>query len=176
MIQGRPSTAAPAAAEPAAPPAAEPAAPERRGKVVVGVDGSSLSLEGLAWAGEIARWRNWTLHVVHAFHVVYPSWPVEGSVGVPDDFEDAVVNAARSAIEKEEAAMLGSGDDLEITHAIVEGPAAQVLISESEGADLLVIGGRGSGGVRSMLLGSVGNTVVHHAPCPVLVMRRPPEA
>ena len=53
----------------------------------------------------------------------------------------------------------------------VEGNAAQVLLDASDGADLLVVGSRGHGGFTEALLGSVSQHCVHHAHCPVVVIR-----
>jgi nucleotide-binding universal stress UspA family protein len=52
-----------------------------------------------------------------------------------------------------------------------EGQAAEVLLDEARDAVLIVVGNRGRGGFASLLLGSVSQQVVHHAPCPVLVVR-----
>jgi len=142
-----------------------------KGRVVVGVDGSPLSLEALRYAAEIAEWRGWALHIVHAYHVYYPAWPVPGAVGVPSDFDATVTDAALAALKAEEAAVLGTDHELEVIHSVVDGQAAHVLVHVSEHADLLVLGSRGLGGMRSLVLGSVGNSVVHHAHCPVLIVR-----
>jgi nucleotide-binding universal stress UspA family protein len=53
----------------------------------------------------------------------------------------------------------------------MKGNAAQVLVEESAGADLLVVGNRGFGGFAEALLGSTGQHCVHHATCPVVVIR-----
>ena len=55
--------------------------------------------------------------------------------------------------------------------AVIEGPAAQVLVDMSAEADLLVVGSRGRGGFSELLLGSVSQQCVHHARCPVTVVR-----
>lgn len=52
-----------------------------------------------------------------------------------------------------------------------EGQPAAVLLKEAEQADMIVVGSRGRGGFANLLLGSVTQQVVHHAPCPVVVVR-----
>ncbi len=60
---------------------------------------------------------------------------------------------------------------VEVRPRVAEGRAAQVLVEASEGADLLVVGNRGHGGLTEALLGSVGQYWVRHASCPVVIMR-----
>jgi nucleotide-binding universal stress UspA family protein len=54
---------------------------------------------------------------------------------------------------------------------VTEGNPAQVLLDAARGADLLVVGSRGHGGFAEALLGSVSQHCVHHARCPVVVIR-----
>jgi nucleotide-binding universal stress UspA family protein len=54
---------------------------------------------------------------------------------------------------------------------VIEGPPARVLIDASQNADLLVVGSRGHGAFAGMLIGSVSQHCVHHASCPVVVVR-----
>jgi nucleotide-binding universal stress UspA family protein len=65
-----------------------------------------------------------------------------------------------------------TGQDVELTRTVTMGHPAKVLLDAAEGADLLVVGSRGHGGFAGMLLGSVSQHVVAHAPCPVVVVRR----
>lgn len=58
-----------------------------------------------------------------------------------------------------------------VTGSVVESHPAEALLKAAEGADLLVVGSRGHGGFAGMLLGSVSSQTVHHAHCPVLVVR-----
>jgi nucleotide-binding universal stress UspA family protein len=63
------------------------------------------------------------------------------------------------------------GEPVKIRSKVVPGNAAQVLLDASAGAELLVVGSRGHGGFVEALLGSVGQHYVHHAVCPVVVIR-----
>jgi len=58
-----------------------------------------------------------------------------------------------------------------VSAQVREGDAAQILIAAAAGADLLVVGSRGHGGFTEALLGSVSQHCVHHAPCPVVIVR-----
>ena len=61
--------------------------------------------------------------------------------------------------------------EVEVRPRVVEGRAGPVLVAAAEGADLLVVGCRGHGGLAGTLLGSVGQYCAHHAACPVVIMR-----
>jgi nucleotide-binding universal stress UspA family protein len=65
----------------------------------------------------------------------------------------------------------GPDPDVTINPVVVQGWPAEVLLAAAEGADLLVLGNRGRGGFASALLGSVSQNCVHHATCPVLIIR-----
>ena len=135
--------------------------------IVVGVDGSDGSRRALAWALEEARARHATLRAVIAWHI--PS-----SVSIAPGFPDTLP----LDFEKEAAARLASivddlgpaGEGMRIEQRVVEGAAAPVLLGEAEDAQLLVVGSRGLGGFRGLLLGSVGQHCAHHATCPVVIV------
>ncbi len=74
----------------------------------------------------------------------------------------------RSAVVLEAA---GEAPAVPIERRAVQGAPAGVLIQEEESADLLVVGSRGHGEVSSLLMGSVSSRCVHHASCPVVVVR-----
>jgi nucleotide-binding universal stress UspA family protein len=84
----------------------------------------------------------------------------------------------REAAQKRAAKLVrkldGHGSDVEIVPRTVSGTAAQVLVDASEDADLLVVGSRGLGGLKGMVLGSVSHHCAAHAHCPVVVVHRAP--
>jgi nucleotide-binding universal stress UspA family protein len=64
-------------------------------------------------------------------------------------------------------------DGVEVEQVTVEGAAPRVLLEQAEDAELLVVGSRGLGGFRGLLLGSVSQQCAHHAQCPVVVVPTP---
>ena len=67
--------------------------------------------------------------------------------------------------------VVGSPAAVAVKAQVGEGSAAQLLLDAAKGASLVVVGSRGHGGLAGTLLGSVGQTLAQHAPCPVLIIR-----
>ena len=136
-------------------------------RIVVGVDTSEGARRALRWAVAEARARPAELRVVHAWLVpVMAATPV-GTV--PFDvtgFEES----ARAELDTFLAAELVDAGDVVVERCVVVGGAAQVLLDAAAGASMLVVGTRGRGGFAGLLLGSVSQQVIHHAPCPVVVV------
>lgn len=137
--------------------------------VVVGVDNSEGSHAAAAFGLEEARMRKATLRIVHAwqvgyvgagFEVGYP--PIAGELDEYRGAADAVIDEVVAVLD---------AHDVELERRVVEGSPAAVLIDESRGADLLVVGSRGRGGFSELLLGSVSLQCAHHASCPVVIVR-----
>ena len=130
--------------------------------VVVGFDGSQHSLEALRWAARYARGVGAVLRPVAA-------WSFSGSAEyvVHPDFE----RVAKENLEAASRVLRTEFHDVAVEPAVVHGSAASVLIDASHDADLLVVGTRGHGGFTGMLLGSVSQHCLHHAACPVVVVR-----
>lgn len=151
-------------------PLAAPASPLKptAGRVVVGVDGSERGLEALRYAAAVAQWQNWTLHIVHAWQYSYPVSPLVIGLG---EIIEAATDAAEVTVRDAEKEALQDGFAGDVRRTVTEGRAAQVLVDLSKGADLVVVGSRGLGGFASLALGSVGQACVHHAHCPVLIVR-----
>ncbi|MBV9212147.1 MAG: universal stress protein [Actinobacteria bacterium] len=137
-------------------------------KIVVGVDGSDHSRAALAFAAEEARAHQARLQAVSAWHVATAA--LSGPVAPPlAEMQSALEEAARTALAESIDGLEG-GDQLEIESTVREGHPAEVLIELGQDADLLVVGTRGLGGFRGVLLGSVSQHCAQHAPCPTVVV------
>ena len=139
-------------------------------RIVAGVDGSPSSLAALQWAVRQAGLTGGRVQAVIAWQFPaaiggYEWAPV--AVLESTDYEEIAQKVVTGAI----AAVDTSGCDVPISIKVRKGNAAQVLIDAAADADLLVVGSRGHGGFAGALLGSVSQHCVHHAPCPVAVIR-----
>jgi nucleotide-binding universal stress UspA family protein len=137
--------------------------------IVVGIDGSAASQPALRWAATEARRSGAALEVVHAWTQPIAIYPSDLYVD-PAHFHDA----AKTTLE-EAVASVSSGETApsEVRSSLIEGDATLALIERAADAQLLVVGSRGRGGFAGLLLGSVSRKCLHHAPCPVAVVRPP---
>jgi nucleotide-binding universal stress UspA family protein len=136
--------------------------------VVIGVDGSEDSLAALRFAAAEAELREAKLRVVCAWHV--PTAVYAGGWAPPVDMTSGFETAARDVASRAMSEVARQYPGVDRESKVVEGQAAEVLLRASEDADLLVVGSRGLGGFKSLLLGSVSQQVVHHATCPVAIV------
>lgn len=150
---------------------------EKRGAVVVGVDGSAGARAALLWAATEARLRATRLRVLHAWRFTYPEvagYGWGGSVEVlPHGGVSDLRQAAEALLEDAAAYVASQGLDVEIECEAVEGTPAEALVEAAGETDLLVVGSRGHGGFVGLLLGSVSQQCAHHARCPVVVVHAP---
>jgi len=140
--------------------------------IVVGVDSSDGAKAALRFALEEAKLRDASLRAVHAWQFASIGAPAI-EAGTQPLFGIEHAEAQRSVEASLEAALEEAIPDpgpVDVERRIVEGTAAGALVDESRGADLLVVGSRGLGGFRGLLLGSVGRQVTHHAACPVVIV------
>jgi nucleotide-binding universal stress UspA family protein len=137
--------------------------------IIVGIDGSAHAQRALEWAVREAAVRAEPLTVLTVWRTAVGYWGAPVVYAGDQETADNARKAAREALEKA-IAEVGAGRPVNATVRAVAGVAAAELIAESAGADLLVIGSRGSGGFARLLLGSVATSVVHHAHCPVVVV------
>ena len=138
--------------------------------IVVGIDGSVHARAALDWAMREAAFRQTPLHVLTVSPAMHSPWSGR-ALTMPA--ESTAVQEARQSAERavaENNDELGDARPESVTVTSFSGFPAQALIDASRGADLVVIGSRGAGGLESLLLGSVSNQVVHHAACPVVVV------
>lgn len=136
--------------------------------VVVGVDGSESALHAVRWAAREAARRKAALRVVHVCHVVPVRHPRQ--ISPPPDYHAALVEQGEHWVRDAVEAARQAVPDVEVTTDVRDGQTSAVLVGESKGAQLVVLGSRGLGGFGSLVLGSVAVAVSAHAHCPVVVM------
>jgi nucleotide-binding universal stress UspA family protein len=132
-------------------------------RIVVGVDGSQQSQQALRWAARLAAATHARVNAVAVWD--YPAtygWGLPADWNPSDDMKKLLTETVELA--------LGPQRSADVTLTIRQGSAAHVLLEESTGAVMLVVGSRGHGGFAGLLLGSVSAAVAEHASCPVLVV------
>lgn len=161
-----------AVTEPTVVPLAQPNVGERHAfdTIAVGIDGSSSGRDALAFAVREAGLHRARLIVVHAWQhvIVGEAWAMAYVGG------EEVEAAARAVVDDAVAAARVMAPDIEVTAELVQQVPAFALIEVGSRADLIVVGSRGLGGFRGLLLGSVSNQVVHRPPTMVAVVRAVP--
>ena len=140
-------------------------------RIVVGVEGSGGASAALRWALNEARYRDAVVEVVTAYAPTYvPASPDFNYVPLdPIDLESEVTKMQAAVVD----AVLEEMDaaEVEVRRIILRGRPAETLIEAAEGADMLVVGSRGRGGFRGLLLGSVSQQIAQHGSCPVVIVR-----
>ena len=151
-------------------PAGEADVPSlERGRVVVGIDGSELSVDATHVAFEEASLRRAGLTLLHVWNA--PSYD-GGDIVVPETLtlKDAHSDELRAMAET----VAGLGEkypDVQVEQRLRKGRPAKVLADASRGAALVVVGSRGHGGFASLVLGSTSRSLLHQAQSPVLVVK-----
>ncbi|TDE19861.1 universal stress protein [Actinomadura sp. 6K520] len=144
-----------------------PAGRRPDGPVVVGVDGSAASLEAVALAFTEADLRGAELVAVAA-------WPAEVETG-PAPLLDAgsLREFAAERLDRLVAPLRDKYPGVRVRTEVVPGRPREVLLAAAAEARLVVVGSRGHGGFRGLLLGSVSHALLHHADAPVAVAHAP---
>jgi nucleotide-binding universal stress UspA family protein len=148
---------------------------DRSPRVVVGVDGSPGSRAALVYALTAAARRGAELEVVCTYSI-QALWVGGYPLGVPavatirESTELRIVELVKQVRDDVAVRGVPGTADVPTTVVVTVGPAARVLVDGSEAADLVVVGSRGRGAVRSVALGSVALHCVTHARCPVVVV------
>ena len=140
-------------------------------KIVVGVDGSEQSMSALAVASDLAQKYSSQLYLVHSPELETTGIAVGSSAVMIEPEPDAIAEAGEKVMQaaKDKATELG----LTPAECIIGNgnPASEILsCTDKIGADLIVLGRRGLGGLSSLLLGSVSQKVSHDAKCACLTV------
>lgn len=145
-------------------------------RILVPTDFSATSDEALAYARRLAEPFGASLHLVHAFEDPFTTaaFASELYAAVPLPLREQLLREAEAGLDerlpRERREQTGA------TAEIVNGPTAKTIVDYAAtlGADLIVMGTHGRGGMAHLLLGSVAERVVRTAPCPVLTIRERP--
>ncbi len=141
--------------------------------VVVGVDGSAVSMTAIAYAYEQASSRGVGLTVVHAWWLEYVEDTAASAIWTVDWQQFA--EEERTLVSESLAGWQEKFPDVAVRRLSVRGLPVDTLVRQSENACLVVVGTRGRGGFKGLLLGSVSQGVMHRAHCPVALVRAPTE-
>lgn len=142
-------------------------------KIVVGVDDSDNARRALRVAVDLASERDAELVVVNSWEVPYPYDPVAMTAMGYQPQEDLFDRRSEELVAEllaEVADERREGLDIEVSVVRTQDSPVHAVLKASEGADAIVLGSRGRGSVRGLLLGSVGQGVLHHSQIPVVVM------
>jgi nucleotide-binding universal stress UspA family protein len=138
--------------------------------IVVGVDGSDHSRHALEWAIKEAAVRHAPLTVLTVQQAVAGYWggPIlyPGDQDLAEQAREKAQEETDSTLEKIDAESRPSS----VTVRAVTGLPAEALLEAAAEADMLIVGSRGAGGFKRLLMGSVSIQVTHHAHCPVVVI------
>jgi nucleotide-binding universal stress UspA family protein len=145
-------------------------------KILVATDGSEEADLALQTATDLAKYTGSELHLVYveAASYVLPNadWETLGGDYLPNRLNEATMAAAKSQVDRQVQRVRGGDGQIAGAHARVSFPDAEIVdLAEELRSGLIVMGSRGLGGVRRALMGSVSDSVVRHAHCPVLVVR-----
>jgi nucleotide-binding universal stress UspA family protein len=136
-------------------------------RIIVGVDGSDGAADALAWAVAEAEVRGWTTRAIMAWGWVDQHRTLLGETFDPGYSESDAQATLHGYLERAVGAQRAAG----VEGLVVAELPAPALLDASRDAALLVVGARGLGGFRGLLLGSVSQRCLHHAHCPVAVLR-----
>ncbi|MEY2765290.1 MAG: hypothetical protein RLZ40_529 [Actinomycetota bacterium] len=139
--------------------------------IVVGTDGSENSLSAVRWALREAALRGVPVDVIHSWHFT-PMVDPMGIAIIPPTVEmqaaaKNVLDGVMKKVEKDRGGVI-------VNEIVAQGSPVSSLLSAAKNAEMLVVGRRGHGGFMGLLLGSVATQIVHHSPCPVVVVSARP--
>ncbi|MFA1547935.1 universal stress protein [Actinomadura chokoriensis] len=137
------------------------------GLVVVGVDGSRGADAALAFGFEEAALRGWRLRAVYG--CAEPGAAPDGDLSLFGD-EDKLRHVCGALLERAVAPWRVKYPQVQATTSLVLKPPREALFEAAEGADLAVVGARGTGAVEALTLGATSDALLKHAPCTVAIV------
>jgi nucleotide-binding universal stress UspA family protein len=148
-------------------------------KILLATDGSEEANLALQTATNLATTTGSELHLVYvqAPSYVFPTidWETFGGEELPTGLDEAALETAKTRVDVQVQKISEVGGEVAGAHVRVGFPEADIVdLAEELGAGLIVMGSRGLGGVRRALTGTVSDSVVRHAHCPVMVVRGEP--
>jgi nucleotide-binding universal stress UspA family protein len=136
--------------------------------ILLATDGSPSAQNATATAIELAADTGWHLKVVSVWSfrsLVFGEIPADAWKRIEDTEREHAENVVEEALEAARA------QGIEADGAVLQGDPVSEICEAARGATLVVVGAHGWGSVRRLVFGSVSSAVLHHAPCPVLVVR-----
>lgn len=143
---------------------------ERPSAVIVGVDGSPTDHAALVWAAEAAARRREQLRIVHGLGMPMVMGTFSNSESERYRAGEAAREAGHTILTESAAYARGVRPGLDVATVLAPEDAPGVLLNEARHGDVIVVGSRGLGAVRAIMLGSVSVRTSAHAPCPVVVV------
>ncbi|ROR90848.1 universal stress protein [Nocardioides aurantiacus] len=140
------------------------------GTIVVGVDGSEHADRAARWAAEQAAAEHRTVTLVHTVSAVTPTY-LDAALADPRTARSRLQAGGEQVLDAAAAVVDAAAPGLEVRRVFELVDTRQGLLQLSEDAAMVVVGSRGRGPLRSLLLGSVSAALVRHASCPVTVVR-----
>jgi nucleotide-binding universal stress UspA family protein len=148
-------------------------------RILSATDGSEEATLAAQTAIELANKTGSELHVVYAdmlpySHALNQGYQAGVDVGVyVQDESEELMRIGQGRLDEQVRKIKAAGGSVAQAHYRLGRPEAEITaLAEEIGAGLIVVGSRGLGGIRRTVLGSVSDSVVRHAPCPVLVVRK----
>src|SRR5215203_2989881 len=156
-------------------------------RILLAADGSEDAAHATEVAVELSKTTSSELHVVYVGQdaysatLVYPQATDSGGIehedpAVLEELEQQFEQIARRILDAEVEKVRAAGGTAVQAHLRIGKAATEIVdLAEKLSAGLIVVGSRGLGGIRRALIGSVSDSVVRHAHCPVLVVRKEAE-
>src|SRR5215213_4336583 len=144
--------------------------------ILLATDGSKEAQLAATTAADLAQKTNSELHVVYVGHLPLVSYESPGATTLDPDLwkrmQEGAEQEARTKLDEQVQRVGKTGGEVAEVHARIGRPDAEIVgLADELGAGLIVLGSRGLGPLRRALMGSVSDSVVRHAHCPVLVVR-----